>query len=72
MASVKASVSSTFLAVAAIWLNTFLPFTLIFISSNIQKRSSSFIVQDFYFYSDYRNTKTQRTTTVTFSMYWTR
>ena len=72
MASVKASVSSTFLALAAIWLNTFLPFTLIFISSNIQKRSSSFIAQDFYFYSDYSNTKTQRTTTVTFSMYWTR
>ena len=52
-ASIKASVSSTFLALAAIWLNTFFPFTLqIFSSSNIQKRSSSFVVQDFYFYSN--------------------
>ena len=28
----------------------FFPLTLIFTSSNIQKRSSSFVVQDFYFY----------------------
>ena len=40
----------SFLALAAIWLNVF-PITLyIFISSNIKKGSSSFAVQDFYFY----------------------
>ena len=49
--SIKASVSSTFLVLAAIWLNTFFPFTLqTLISSNIQKRSSSFVAEDFYFY----------------------
>ena len=47
-ASIKA-VSSTFLTLAAIWLNNFFPFTLIFVSSNIQKRSSIFVVQDFIF-----------------------
>ena len=41
--------NSTFLSLAAIWLSNFFPFTLIFISSNIQKRSSSFVVQDFIF-----------------------
>ena len=52
-ASIKAFVSLTFLALAAIWLNTSFPFTLqIFISSIIQKRSSSFVVQDFDFYSN--------------------
>ena len=52
-ASIKASVSSTFLAWAAIWLNTFFSFTLyIFISSSIRKRFSSFVVQDFYFHSN--------------------
>ena len=48
-ASIKASVSLTFLALAAIWLNTFFPFALIFVFSSIQKRSSSFVVQDFIF-----------------------
>ena len=48
-ASIKVSVSSIFLALAAIRLNTFYHFTLkIFISSNIQKWSSSFVEQDFF------------------------
>ena len=52
-ASIKASVSSTFLVLAAIWLNTLFPFTLqIFFSSIIQERSSSSVVQGFYFYSN--------------------
>ena len=52
-ASIKAFVSSTFLGLAAIWLNTSFPFILqIFISSIIQKQSSSFVVQDFHFYSN--------------------
>ena len=50
---VKTKLKASFLALAAIWLNTSFPFTLqIFISSIIQKRSSSFVVQDFDFYSN--------------------
>ena len=51
-ASIKVSVSLTFLALASIWLNIFSLYFVIFISSNAQKLSSSFVGQNFYVYSN--------------------